>query len=197
QVPQRRRNGVKTERGNKEEWLSQLHFSVPEEQERGTVVGNIAEDLGLDITKLSARRFQTVPSARTPYLEVNLENGALVVNERIDREEICRQTVPCLLHLEVFLENPLELFRVEIEVMDINDNPPSFPETDITVEITESTRAVSAAVAKRAGARRSSVNRTLCSSRALTWPAPHRCRWRSRAASARTTKTRTTATRYV
>lgn len=118
--------------------LSQLHFSVPEEQERGTVVGNIAEDLGLDITKLSARRFQTVPSSRTPYLEVNLENGALVVNERIDREEICRQTVPCFLHLEVFLENPLELFRVEIEVMDINDNPPSFPETDITVEITES-----------------------------------------------------------
>uniref|UniRef100_A0A8C1V5W6 Protocadherin 10a n=1 Tax=Cyprinus carpio TaxID=7962 RepID=A0A8C1V5W6_CYPCA len=118
--------------------LSQLHFSVPEEQERGTVVGNIAEDLGLDITKLSARRFQTVPSARTPYMEVNLENGALVVTERIDREEICRQTVPCLLHLEVFLENPLELFRVEIEVMDINDNPPSFPETDITVEITES-----------------------------------------------------------
>uniref|UniRef100_A0A673FQG0 Protocadherin-10-like n=1 Tax=Sinocyclocheilus rhinocerous TaxID=307959 RepID=A0A673FQG0_9TELE len=118
--------------------LSQLHFSVPEEQERGTVVGNVAEDLGLDITKLSARRFQTVPSARTPYMEVNLENGALVVNERIDREEICRQTVPCLLHLEVFLENPLELFRVEIEVMDINDNPPSFPETDITVEITES-----------------------------------------------------------
>ncbi len=34
------------------------------------------------------------------------------------------------------------------------------------------TRAVSAAVAKRAGARRSSVNRTSCSSRALTWPVP-------------------------
>ncbi len=57
------------------------------------------------------------------------------------------------------------------------------------------TRAVSAAVAKRAGARRSSVNRTSCSSRALTWPVPHRCRWRSQAASARTTRTRTTATR--
>ncbi|XP_030643947.1 protocadherin-10a [Chanos chanos] len=118
--------------------LSQLHYSIPEEQERGTVVGNIAEDLGLDVTKLSSRRFQIVPSSRTPYLEVNLENGALVVNEKIDREQICRQTIPCLLHLEVFLENPLELFRIEIEVMDINDNPPNFPETDITVEITES-----------------------------------------------------------
>ncbi|XP_037620985.1 protocadherin-10a isoform X1 [Sebastes umbrosus] len=118
--------------------VSQLHYSVPEEQEPGSVVGNIAEDLGLDITKLSARRFQTVPSSRTPYLEVNLENGALVVKEKIDREEICKQTIPCLLHLEVFLENPLELFRVEIEVMDINDNPPGFPETDISVEISES-----------------------------------------------------------
>ncbi|KAL3067438.1 hypothetical protein OYC64_017213 [Pagothenia borchgrevinki] len=118
--------------------VSQLHYSVPEEQEPGSVVGNIAEDLGLDITKLSARRFQTVPSSRTPYLEVNLENGALVVKEKIDREEICKQTTPCLLHLEVFLENPLELFRVEIEVMDINDNPPTFPETDISVEISES-----------------------------------------------------------
>ncbi|XP_011478748.1 protocadherin-10 isoform X3 [Oryzias latipes] len=118
--------------------VCQLRYSVPEEQEPGTVVGNIAEDLGLDITKLSARRFQTVPNSRTNYLKVNLENGALVVKEKIDREEICKQTTPCQLHLEMFLDNPLELFRVEIEVMDINDNPPSFPETDITVEISES-----------------------------------------------------------
>ncbi|XP_041123661.1 protocadherin-10a isoform X1 [Polyodon spathula] len=118
--------------------VSQIRFSVPEEQDHGTFVGNIAEDLGLDITKLSARRFQTVPSSRTPYLEVNLENGVLFVNEKIDREEICKQSATCLLHLEVFLEDPLELFRVEIEIVDINDNPPNFPETDITVEISES-----------------------------------------------------------
>uniref|UniRef100_UPI00398E3CC7 protocadherin-10a isoform X2 n=1 Tax=Pristiophorus japonicus TaxID=55135 RepID=UPI00398E3CC7 len=119
----------------------QIRYSVPEEQEHGTFVGNIAEDLGLDVTKLAARRFQTVPSSRTPHLEVNLENGVLFVNEKIDREQICRQSPSCLLHLEVFLENPLELFRVEIEIVDINDNPPTFPEADITVEISESASA--------------------------------------------------------
>ncbi|XP_065543308.1 protocadherin-10 isoform X2 [Lathamus discolor] len=118
--------------------LSQLHYTVQEEQEHGTFVGNIAEDLGLDITKLSARRFQTAPNSRSPYLELNLETGVLYVNEKIDREQICKQSPSCLLHLEVFLENPLELFRVEIEVLDINDNPPSFPEPDLTVEISES-----------------------------------------------------------
>ncbi|CAK6445945.1 unnamed protein product [Pipistrellus nathusii] len=118
--------------------LSQLHYTVQEEQEHGTFVGNIAEDLGLDITKLSARRFQTVPNSRTPYLDLNLETGVLYVNEKIDREQICKQSPSCVLHLEVFLENPLELFRVEIEVLDINDNPPSFPEPDLTVEISES-----------------------------------------------------------
>ncbi|XP_039974976.1 protocadherin-10b isoform X2 [Xiphias gladius] len=118
--------------------LSQIRYSVPEEADHGTLVGNIAEDLGLDLTKLASRRFQVVPSSRTPYLEVNLENGVLFVNEKIDREQICKQSASCQLNMEVFLENPLELFRVEIEVVDINDNPPSFPETDITVEISES-----------------------------------------------------------
>nr|XP_055131899.1 protocadherin-10 isoform X4 [Symphalangus syndactylus] len=118
--------------------FSQLHYTVQEEQEHGTFVGNIAEDLGLDITKLSARGFQTVPNSRTPYLDLNLETGVLYVNEKIDREQICKQSPSCVLHLEVFLENPLELFQVEIEVLDINDNPPSFPEPDLTVEISES-----------------------------------------------------------
>ncbi|KAF3837875.1 hypothetical protein F7725_009643 [Dissostichus mawsoni] len=118
--------------------FAQIRYSVPEEADHGILVGNIAEDLGLDLTKLASRRFQVVPSSRTPYLEVNLENGVLFVNEKIDREQICKQSASCQLNMEVFLENPLELFRVEIEVVDINDNPPSFPETDITVEISES-----------------------------------------------------------
>ncbi|XP_029448610.1 protocadherin-10 isoform X2 [Rhinatrema bivittatum] len=116
--------------------VHQLQYKVPEEQEPGTVVANIAEELGLDLTKLSERRFRPAPGS--PYLQLNAENGLLLVAERMDREQICRQLAPCTLHVEVLLENPLELFRVEVELLDVNDHPPSFPQPDVAVEISES-----------------------------------------------------------
>ncbi|KAG7465375.1 hypothetical protein MATL_G00175780 [Megalops atlanticus] len=118
--------------------LAQIRYSIPEELEHGAFVGNIAEDLGLDVAKLSARRFRIVSGARKQYLEVNLENGILFVNEKIDREELCEQSATCFLHLQVVIENPLELYRVEVEILDVNDNSPGFPWSEFNLEITES-----------------------------------------------------------
>uniref|UniRef100_A0A8C9XNL5 Cadherin N-terminal domain-containing protein n=2 Tax=Percidae TaxID=8165 RepID=A0A8C9XNL5_SANLU len=47
----------------------QLRYSIPEELEHGAFVGNIAEDLGLDLDKLSARRFRIVSGAKKQYVE--------------------------------------------------------------------------------------------------------------------------------
>nr|XP_046267693.1 protocadherin-10-like [Scatophagus argus] len=116
----------------------QIRYSIPEELEHGAFVGNIAEDLGLDLDKLSARRFRIVSGAKKQYVEVNLENGVLFVNERIDREELCEQSLSCSFHLQVVIENPLELYRVEIEILDVNDNSPSFPWTEFNLDISES-----------------------------------------------------------
>ncbi len=118
--------------------LAQIRYSVPEELEHGAFVGNIAEDLGLDVAKLSSRRFRIVSGASKQYLEVNLENGILFLNEKIDREELCEQSPVCFLHLQVVIENPLELYRVEVEILDVNDNAPSFPWSEFNLEITES-----------------------------------------------------------
>ncbi|KAM9311561.1 protocadherin-10-like [Gastrophryne carolinensis] len=117
---------------------AQLRYSVPEELEHGAFVGNIAEDLGLDISQLSPRRFRLVSGGGRQYLEVNLENGVLFVNEKMDREEVCELAASCWLHLQVVMENPLELYRLEVEVLDINDNAPSFPWQDYVLEVTES-----------------------------------------------------------
>lgn len=118
----------------------QLHYSVPEELEHGAFVANLAEDLGLDVATLSARRFRLVSRASggKQHLEVNLENGVLFVNEPIDREEVCEAGAVCLLHLQLVLEGPLELHRVEVEVQDINDNAPAFPWQESVLEVTES-----------------------------------------------------------
>uniref|UniRef100_A0A3Q4H3M9 Protocadherin gamma-C3 n=1 Tax=Neolamprologus brichardi TaxID=32507 RepID=A0A3Q4H3M9_NEOBR len=118
--------------------LAQIRYSIPEELEHGAFVGNIAEDLGLDVAKLSARRFRIVSGAKKQYLEVNLENGILFVNEKIDREELCERSPNCFLHLQVVIENPLELYRVEVEILDVNDNSPSFPWSEFNLDITES-----------------------------------------------------------
>ncbi|XP_010293623.1 PREDICTED: protocadherin-10-like [Phaethon lepturus] len=117
----------------------QLHYAMPEELEHGAFVANLGEDLGLDVSTLSARRFRIVSRAGArQHLEVNPENGILFVNERIDREEVCEAGGTCLLHLQLLVESPLELYRVEVEVLDINDHAPTFPWQEYVLEVAES-----------------------------------------------------------
>uniref|UniRef100_A0A8J8XGC7 Protocadherin alpha 3 n=1 Tax=Rattus norvegicus TaxID=10116 RepID=A0A8J8XGC7_RAT len=117
---------------------SQLHYSVPEEAKHGTFVGRIAQDLGLELAELVPRLFRVASKDRGDLLEVNLQNGILFVNSRIDREELCGRSAECNIHLEVIVDRPLQVFHVEVEVRDINDNPPLFPTTQKTLFILES-----------------------------------------------------------
>uniref|UniRef100_A0A8D1BMP7 Protocadherin alpha subfamily C, 2 n=1 Tax=Sus scrofa TaxID=9823 RepID=A0A8D1BMP7_PIG len=105
---------------------SQIHYSVPEEAKHGTFVGRIAQDLGLELAELVPRLFRMASKGGGDLLEVNLQNGILFVNSRIDREELCGQSAECYIYLEVIVERPLQVFHVEVEVKDINDNPPVF-----------------------------------------------------------------------
>ncbi|XP_054574263.1 protocadherin alpha-6-like [Eptesicus fuscus] len=116
----------------------QVHYSVPEEAKHGTFVGRIAQDLGLELAELVPRLFRVASKGRGDLLEVNLQNGILFVNSRIDREELCGRSLECSIHLEVVVERPLQVFHVEVEVKDINDNPPVFPVKEQRVLIYES-----------------------------------------------------------
>ncbi|XP_012788489.2 protocadherin alpha-4-like [Sorex araneus] len=116
----------------------QLHYSVPEEAKHGTFVGRIAQDLGLELAELVPRLFRVASKDRADLLEVNLQNGILFVNSRIDREELCGRRAECSLHLEVIVDRPLQVFHVEVEVKDINDNSPVFPATQKNLFMAES-----------------------------------------------------------
>ncbi|XP_035296076.1 protocadherin alpha-C2 isoform X3 [Cricetulus griseus] len=117
---------------------SQLHYSIPEEAKHGTFVGRIAQDLGLELAELVPRLFRVASKDRGDLLEVNLQNGILFVNSRIDREALCGRSAECSIHLEVIVDRPLQVFHVEVEVRDINDNPPMFPATQKNLFIAES-----------------------------------------------------------
>uniref|UniRef100_A0A8C6CES2 Protocadherin alpha 11 n=1 Tax=Moschus moschiferus TaxID=68415 RepID=A0A8C6CES2_MOSMO len=116
----------------------QVRYSVMEEAKHGTFVGHIAQDLRLELQELVPRLFQLDSKGLGDLLEVNLQNGILFVNSRIDREELCGRSAECSIHLEVILDRPLQVFHVEVEVKDINDNPPVFQGTQKNLFIAES-----------------------------------------------------------
>ncbi|XP_035858977.1 protocadherin alpha-3-like [Sander lucioperca] len=117
---------------------AQIRYSVSEEVQDETVVGNIAKDLGLDKSTLKDRGYRIVAGSTEPLFQVNQDNGILYVKRRIDREEVCERTSPCLINLKTVLENPLEIHYVAVEILDINDHSPVFPEKEKRLEISES-----------------------------------------------------------
>ncbi|XP_053179589.1 protocadherin beta-15-like [Scomber japonicus] len=119
--------------------VADLSYSVPEEMRPGSIVGNMARDLGLEVVKLSSRKARIDAEEKYQhYCDIDLKTGNFVMRERVDREELCGEKVSCLLKFELVLENPLELHRISLLVQDINDNAPVFPKDKIKLEITES-----------------------------------------------------------
>nr|XP_061786096.1 protocadherin beta-16-like [Nerophis lumbriciformis] len=124
-------------------WASVTHYSIPEELKEGSVVANLANDLSLDVTSLIRRKMRVDIIANKKYLDVNKETGELYIVEKIDREHICntKSTSSCYLKMEVTLENPLRIFNIELEILDMNDNAPQFRRDSIHLDISESTSA--------------------------------------------------------
>uniref|UniRef100_A0AAY5ECB1 Cadherin domain-containing protein n=1 Tax=Electrophorus electricus TaxID=8005 RepID=A0AAY5ECB1_ELEEL len=118
--------------------LGQIRYSIPEELKKGSFVGNVAEDLGLDARRMKSGGARIVNGDSSEFIRLNLDKGFLVVAERIDRERLCGQVSPCSLSLEIIITNPVQLHSVVIEVLDVNDNAPLFSEKEIQFELSES-----------------------------------------------------------
>ncbi|XP_047190138.1 protocadherin alpha-2-like isoform X2 [Scophthalmus maximus] len=117
---------------------SQLSYSISEEANKGTVVGNIAKDLNINVADLDTRDLRIVSSYSKKYFDVNLRTGNLFVNERIDREELCPNVATCPIKVQAAFNNPMHVHRIEVNIIDINDNSPSFIELTHSLNISES-----------------------------------------------------------
>ncbi|XP_054424286.1 protocadherin beta-16 [Pteronotus mesoamericanus] len=112
-------------------------YSVVEETERGFFVANLGKDLGLGLAEMSSRGARIISQGRKEHLQLKVQTGDLLINEKLDREELCGSTETCVLHFQVLMENPLEIFQAELRVKDINDHSPVFTEREMILKIPE------------------------------------------------------------
>ncbi|XP_061044251.1 protocadherin beta-1 [Eubalaena glacialis] len=116
-----------------------IRYSVAEEMESGSFVANVAKDLGLEVGKLAARGARLVSEGNILHFRLHRKTGDLFVKEKLDRESLCGKADPCVLEFEIVLVEPLQSFRVEVRVFDINDNAPVFLNKEPLLKIPEST----------------------------------------------------------
>ncbi|XP_068963483.1 protocadherin gamma-A12-like [Petaurus breviceps papuanus] len=114
----------------------QIHYSIPEEMEKGSFVGDIAKDLGLEPRKLSELGARIVSGGKQ-HFALNVRSGSLVTADRIDREKICLGISSCLLNVELLMEGKVKIYGIEVEVTDINDNAPRFRTDEVEIKINE------------------------------------------------------------
>ncbi|XP_044081967.1 protocadherin beta-2 [Neovison vison] len=114
------------------------HYSVAEETESGSFVANLLKDLGLEVNELAARGARVISKGKKTRLHFHRQTGDLLLNEKLDREELCGLAEPCVLPFQVLLENPLQFFQAELRITDINDHSPVFLDKEIILKISES-----------------------------------------------------------
>uniref|UniRef100_A0A8C9N0M9 Cadherin domain-containing protein n=1 Tax=Serinus canaria TaxID=9135 RepID=A0A8C9N0M9_SERCA len=117
----------------------QLRYSVPEEMPKGSFVGDVAKDLGLQLPEIRDRGVHIIDRGRTQYFSVHGKTGHLVTAERIDREQLCERVQQCVLRCELIVEGQMQVYGIQVEITDINDNAPSFREAETELRISETT----------------------------------------------------------
>ncbi|XP_066480597.1 protocadherin beta-16-like [Tiliqua scincoides] len=114
-----------------------IRYHVPEEKKSGSLVANVLKDLKMDVKELGARGARLLSKSSKQYFQLDLNSGDVILKERIDRESLCGQNDPCMLLSEIMLDNPWQLYRIEVEIEDVNDNPPKFSKNQFLFEIPE------------------------------------------------------------
>ncbi|XP_061690907.1 protocadherin alpha-3-like isoform X8 [Syngnathoides biaculeatus] len=120
---------------------AQISFSISEEVDKETVVGNLAKELNVNARDLQTRDLSLVSAYSQEYFKANFRTGELYVAARIDREELCPKATKCTLNLEAILRSPMSLHRIEVLVDDVNDNAPRFVEESHSLNVSESSPA--------------------------------------------------------
>ncbi|XP_035386237.1 protocadherin-18a isoform X2 [Electrophorus electricus] len=119
-----------------------LKYQVYEEQKVGTLVGRLKEDAADVLANLPGSvplRFRAMQRGSATALSVRDQDGEIAIKSRLDREKLCEKNLNCSIEFDVLTlpTEHLQLFHVEVEILDINDNAPQFSRSVIPIEISE------------------------------------------------------------
>ncbi|XP_016347210.1 protocadherin-18a isoform X1 [Sinocyclocheilus anshuiensis] len=119
-----------------------LKYQVYEEQKVGTVIARLREDVADVLSKLPSTiplRFRAMQRGSASLLSVRDQDGEISIRTKIDREKLCEKNLNCTIEFDVLTlpTDHLQLFHIEVEILDINDNAPQFARPVIPIEISE------------------------------------------------------------
>ncbi|XP_009887287.1 PREDICTED: protocadherin gamma-A10-like, partial [Charadrius vociferus] len=95
--------------------------------------------LRLEQPALHDRGVRILNKGRMQNFALHGKTGHLVTAERIDREQLCESVQQCVLRCEVIVDGEMQIYRIEVEITDINDNAPSFRNVELEERMSEMT----------------------------------------------------------
>lgn len=131
---------------NQDETTNQLFYDMYEQLPVQTSVANIFADSRLNELlvngeTLHSLQFEILFATFQNLFSIESPSGILRINQTIDRDAICFKKAKCHLHLDIQVSGSnqfIQLLRVEVNVLDVNDNAPSFTPSRLLLNISES-----------------------------------------------------------
>ncbi|XP_027010551.2 protocadherin-12 isoform X1 [Tachysurus fulvidraco] len=116
-----------------------IQYNIWEEQPAGTRVGCLLDNLRQNGETGSLEDFRIVEHGQALPFSVAKRDGVVSTLGQLDREELCRGAEQCELAFSVLYRKggAVHFLRVRVEVMDMNDHSPVFPNPVQEVEISE------------------------------------------------------------
>ncbi|KAK2165578.1 hypothetical protein LSH36_48g04019 [Paralvinella palmiformis] len=119
-----------------------ITYSIEEETDIGQQVGPVFADAGLESDEQIARNGYLVFTDETSSAAslFSLSDGrVLTVGDRLDRETLCSGREDCIIDLDLQLEpqSYFQIVKVQVRILDINDNAPAFTGPVVSRSVSE------------------------------------------------------------